>query len=192
MDKVVYGFDEWVPQVSDSFQFTAELAGQHFVKMPDGRTMLAITEGIVDGYCLKDFEKLLRMDSEEAQSFLTALEEPDIDEEEEPPITGGSPWPEELVEYAKLNGYSGVSRPMISFRSWKPYPEYEYLNIIVFGHLSLRQFARWEVKFVGAEAIEGRKIWPKVEPWEVLQKSGKVFEIKNCPKDMPKSMGRKR
>jgi hypothetical protein len=191
MDKVVYGFDEMAPEVSDSFQFTAELAAQHWVKLPDGRQLLGITEGVVDGYCLTDFDKLLHMDSEEAQSFLTTLKEPDT-EEGEPPITAGSPWPEELVEYAKLHGYIGVARPVIFRRTGKPYPEFELLNILVFDHLSLRQFARWEVKFVGAEAIEGRKIWPKAEPWEVLEKSGKVFEIKKCPKDMPKSMGRKR
>lgn len=192
MDKVVYGFHEWAPQVSDSFHFTAELASQNLVRLPDGRQILGITEGIVDGYCLTDLEKMLRMDSEEAQSFLESLKEPDMEEEGQPPIVAGSPWPEELVDYARLHGYSGVVRPVIFSKPWSPYPKFELLNILVFDHLHLRQFARWEVKFVGERAIEGRKIWPKVEPWDVLEKKGKVFEIKNCPKDMPKSMGRKR
>lgn len=191
MDKVVYGFDELAPEVSDSFQFTAELAAQHWVKLPDGHQLLAITEGVVDGYCLMDAEKLLHMGSEEAQSFLTTLKDPD-EEEAQPPITEGSPWPEELVEYARLHGHTGVARPVIFRRTGAPYPEFELLNILVFDHLHLRQFARWEVKFVGGERIDGRKIWPRVGPWEVLEGNGKVFEIKNCPKEVPRSMGRRR
>lgn len=191
MDKVVYGFDEWAPEVSDSFQFTAELAAQKWIKMPDGPETLAITEGVVDGYCLRNAERLLHMDSEEAQAFLKSLEEPGL-EDEESPVTAGSPFPEELLEYARLHGYSGVARPTGFRRTGAPYPEFWLLNILVFDHQDLRQFARWEVKFKGGESIEGRQVWPKIGPWEVMEKKGKVFDIKGCPKDMPKSLGRSR
>lgn len=181
MDIVVFGHHELAPEVSEDFEFVAELASQKWEKMPDGRRMLAISEGVVDGYCLKNAEKLLDIYSDEARAILKeigVLEE----SEEGSMVTMGPPWPEELIDPAKERGYSGLARPIMHYARYD-YPdkvEIRANNILVFDQQDLEQFARWKVKFED-RGIVGQKVWPKIERPQTMVSRGKIFQIRECP-----------
>lgn len=181
VDIIVFGFNEKYAEVSEDFEFAAEMASQRWIKKPDGRMTLAITEGVVEGYFLKNAENLLDIYSDRAVEILKkigAWEEPE--EGEEPEVVAGAPWPEELVEPAKENGYSGLARPMINQARYDPPLRVRSNNILVFDWGDLDRLARWNVRFE-VNRIVGQKIWPVKGGWKPMVTKGKLFRITECP-----------